>query len=370
MEYITQIDEFIESYKNVIQIDNNISNKDRADLHEYCKKKGLFSRSITKEGTTQKIVIVTKNKPEIVVKNIIDDSVVDFFDTHSNVPIPVPKIEFIDYYLELFDPIFNCKRLYNLLISDVIKFGDLNGLKREINKVTSEIYHHIEQSDGYKKYFLKTDPSIIIPDCSLNYNIYNPTNDKKWFISIDIKSANFRVLKNICNDIFTDVTEFSDFVGKYTESEFIKECKMIREIIFGRTGQCKKINKMALIFVNKVDKLIESTEYIKHMKKIMLSADEVVYEIDDYMKDNYNDLVKLIEEFNSNFFHVRMFKLVKICNKPFYMKELIDGKLDLKQTPKKFACQVVKKYFNKEIIELDRKFVDEGYIATYDLNCL
>lgn len=326
----------------------------------------MFSRSVTKEGTTQKTVIISKYKPDAVVKNVIDDVVVEFFDNNSSVPIPVPKLEHINYYLDLFDPIFDCKKLYNALVEDIKKFGDLNGLKKEINKVTSEIYHHIEASEGYKKYFLKTDPSIVIPDCVMNYNIYNPTNNNKWFVSIDIKSANFRVLKNICGDIFTDVNEFSEFVAKFTESEFIKQCKMIREVIFGRTGQCKKINKMALIFVDKVAKFIETTEYIKHMKKVMCSADEIVYEIDDYMIGQYNELKKNVEDLMPNFFHVRMFKLVQIGGKPFYMKELVGGKLDLKQVPKKFACQAVKKYFNKEIVEMDMKFVDEGYIATYD----
>lgn len=57
---------------------------------------------------------------------------------------------------------------------------------------------------------------------------------------------------------------------------------------------------------------------------------------------------------------------MKLGNYSYYVREHDDGTRDLKKVPNKFAIQCIKHYVREPITELDRKFVDEGFIATYD----
>ena len=80
----------------------------------------------------------------------------------------------------------------------------------------------------------------------------------------------------------------------------------------------------------------------------------------------YN-IKKLITDNFGTFYNVTIFNLKRFDEKSYYIKEHLDNnKVEFKQIPRKFLMQCIKKYENKEIIDIDRKFLDEGYVATYD----
>lgn len=64
-------------------------------------------------------------------------------------------------------------------------------------------------------------------------NIYNQENVGNNFISIDLKKANFQVLNKVDKNILFNSDTYEDFIGKFTDIEYIKHSKYTRQVIFG-----------------------------------------------------------------------------------------------------------------------------------------
>jgi hypothetical protein len=67
-------------------------------------------------------------------------------------------------------------------------------------------------------------------------------------------------------------------------------------------------------------------------------------------------------------FHLNCVKSSKTEKIFGFVKEMINSpKVEFKAVPSFLFAQVFKKYYNLKIEELDRKFIHEGMLATFDL---
>lgn len=354
---IDKLNIFIKSDEISTIIDEVLTSKQRSLVHQFCKENGLSSMSVLKEGSMNKIMKISKG--EIKSEDFIDSDAIELFISYSKIPIPVPLVGLLNYYLDELDLFYDAKKQFELFISDVKRFGGITSFKKLMHETENKIKEKIT-SNIELKIFSETAHNI--PNIETKHHIYNCDNDGCTFLSIDIKSANFRVIKEYCPTLFT--SEWSDYVSTFTDSEFIKTNKMFREIVFGMTNTTKRVQKCALIFVNMIDNQISTKDYYSKMDKKMCTADEIVYKVPEGF--DADRLKADIDAIKPGFFHVRKFKLVKVGNRPYFVKEHSNGKLELKSVPRKFALQTIKKYLKKEITPSDLKFIDEGMIATYD----
>ena len=344
-----------------------LNSKERADVHEIIKKyDSLESISVSIQSSPlKKIIIQKKNVTREKSEKVINPAMIRFFCDYMKVPFPVSSEKYVDYYLDVLDKYYDCKNKWKIFLAELEK-NSLGSIKNEVGNVYAKVIDYIKCHEEYKAFIAKEHK---IPDISMGNELYSVVNKDKTFVSIDVRSANYRVLKANCPSLCENL-EWTDFVRKFTSNEFIINSKYAREVVFGKLG-CKPIGKMPLIFIDNVIKHIDG-KYGSFFKKMRCSNDEVIFEVPH---DKIDSFIPLINEFRSHVnelddkcYRVDVFKLKQLGNRSYFVKELIgNDKVEFKAVPKKFSVQCVKFYEQKPISEIDRKFTDDiDLIATYD----
>jgi hypothetical protein len=368
-----------------------LNSKQRSMVHEIIKKyDSIESISLNISGSPlKKIVIKKKDTSQEKNKLIIDSSSIRFFCDYMKIPFPVMSEKYVEYYLNLLDKYYDCKNKWKIFLTE-LENKSLHSIKNEVIDVNNRVIEYIKSHEEYKEFITKEHS---IPDIAVGNEIYSTTNSNKLFVSIDIVSANYRVLKTHCPSLCENL-EWSDFIRKFTNNEFIIKSKYAREVIFGKLG-CKSINKMPIIFIDNVIKHIDE-KYGEFLRKIRCSNDEVIFEISPEKINLFLPLVNqfkmYINEIDDKCYRVEVFRLAQLGNHAYFVKQIMSNDQDefsdvtkditknmtknmtknvtkdvFKGVPKKFSAQCVKFYENQPILEIDRKFTDDNnLIATYD----
>lgn len=393
---IQQINKFKLCDDKTLTFDEDLTRQERSIIHETVKSVGMFSKSFMKTGSTHKYIVISKydnisentnnsdtygnqnnqdnqNNQNNEINNItIDDNFINIFSDLTKIPIPIPLPEYFDYYLDMTDPYYDSKKKLELFKTDCIKLGGLHQLRKKINDVSEEIIQSIKNNPDFQ---LFRSMKQVTPDI-VKGKFYNASNcnNSKYYISIDIKTANFSVMKSYFPSLFMNYNDWDSFISNFTDSQFIIKSKLLREIIFGKLGVASQINKLCPIFIEKVVKFIEKYHEFNMFSisnAVCITADEVIFSVSsDFDITLINRLIEIINTEFPNLFHVKPFKLIKLGSKQYFVKKYIDSnggicRDEFKCCPDKFIMQCIKYHQNKHITDVDLKFIDEGYVATY-----
>lgn len=365
----TQLLDFRASSRESIQINFELGRQERSQVHDMAKELGLFSSSHNHPQSTIKYIIVSKFKESDDDNIKIDDKLINTFVSWASVPIPVQLPEYLDYYLYLTDKYYNSKKLFALFMEDVKRFGGINKFIAHMNDVTDNIIRNIKSQPQYKTLLDAKFSKNISQSQEDKGNFYKMNNSGKWFISVDIKSANFTTLHMNYPGLFDGSSTWLEYLSKETTSEFIIASKFIREVIFGKLGTSNRVSALCVAFISEIIDKIKGTVFYKYLDIANRSHDEVIFSFksDDDSSEQIFDLLKnfLLESWPDKL-HIKMFKLVNLSDKPYFVKEYPDGTIEFKKCPGKFIMQCIRFFQKEPCQELDLKFVDEGYVATYD----
>ena len=98
----------------------------------------------------------------------------------------------------------------------------------------------VKNTTGYKTFnhdrldeFTVTSPVVKTGD------IYKPMFDGACFFSLDLKKANYHVLKFYHPNLVLNTHTYEDFIGQFTEFDYIRKSKYIRQVIFGNLNPKK-----------------------------------------------------------------------------------------------------------------------------------
>lgn len=304
----------------------------------------------------------------------VSTEMIEFFNKYSKLPIPINSPETIQYYLDTLKDFYNTNQYENFILE--IKELGFNRIKNDIPKVKNLIIQHINENEEYKNFLTLSK----IPSYPENYigrsSIYNSKNANKKFLSIDIKSANWNCLKRNTNSTYSG--SWSDFVSNFTPSKFIKESKYFREVVFGELGS-KKIDKFMGEIIYELEQLIRTDLLIsQQIKKINCTRDEIIYEIIDLDNFDFEKLTNLVKTIDLDFsiYRIETFNLVQLKPFDYFVKEIIksndskSNKVQFKQVPKHFVLQSIKFYTKQSINQLDKKFMFENMICSFDSDLL
>lgn len=299
--------------------------------------------------------------------------------------IPLINEKYFFYHLALYQEDYNSLEYYFELLDMIGKKygGNCNKFLEDYYNVRDKIITTIVESEAFQK-FNTMDMNVFTikdrPNITSN-NIYNNDNIGKFFISIDLKKANFQTLRNIDKDIVFGADTYEEFIGKFTDLDYIKESKYARQLIFGKCNPKRHITAEKYFIIQIYKKVIEQFPYLSD-KCVSLSNDEMIFKV-DFLR--YNDkltcfsLKKDIQtiakeigfDVHVEFFHLKGYNLVfkesRSIRKTFFMKDYFctDGKFKMIGVPLQYHSIAYKLYKGKELSEIDYHFDYEGMDARF-----
>ena len=307
------------------------------------------------------------------------------FISDYKLPIPLINEKYFFYHLALYQEDYNSLEHYIELL-DMIgeKYGgDCNKFLEDYYNVRDKIITTIVESEAFQK-FNTMDMNVFTikkkPNITSN-NIYKQTNIGKFFISVDLKKANFQTLRNIDKDIVFGADTYEDFIGKFTDLDYIKESKYSRQIIWGKCNPKRHITAEKYFITQIYKKVIEQFPYLSD-KCVSLSNDEMIFNVEFLF---YNDkltcftlrehIEKIAKEIGFDvhveFFHLKAYNLVfkesRSVRKTFFMKDYFctNGKFKLIGVPLQYHSICYKLYKGQDLSEIDYHFDYEGINARF-----
>jgi hypothetical protein len=273
--------------------------------------------------------------------------------------ISVPEYEHFDYYIEQFSKLEkwkNIKELIKLYEEAEEKYGDLYEFR--INK-SNEIINYLKNTRAYNE--LQDDN--LIPEFPTTKN-FEYSEDKKY-ISIDIKKANWIVLKKYDPEFAPELGDsYDDFIAKFDVPEIFNHSKQLRQFIFGNINPKRQGKAQRVIIQDILHKYYNLDLDIACMKN-----DEVIYSFETF--DQIEEIINTLDR--------DMFKI-----KLFTVKRIEDFRINtyLSETGKELYKEMVgcngnlfflylKKYVLNEPVDIrDLYFKMDGNIAIWNIEGL
>lgn len=289
------------------------------------------------------------------------------FVSDMKLSFPVLEDPYFDYYIELYDEMYNTSERLELLKNDISRFKSQEEFLKAYYEVRNNMIEALN-NEAFKKF-----NTMDMNDFSLgkvNYpkkDVFNVSNVGKIFVSIDLVKANFQALKYVDKDIVLGANTYEELVSNFTDMDYIKKSKYIRQVIFGNLNP-KRTVTVERYLIQKVLNLLLYTKDVIEKEIKMVSNDEIVYEItNDLDIEKISNLRTIIKEITDIDVDIEVYILKQIGNvKPFFIKEFLNKEgNEIMCVPQDFKPQVLKYLMGKETNEYDRSFINQGMIASY-----
>lgn len=261
-------------------------------------------------------------------------------------PIPITSDkDLFFYYLSLFEEKYGTMTKYLELISLINDNfeGNPNKFLEEYYNVRENIIQSMLRNPFFINFNEKMDMNVFAikdkPNNISSSNIYNCDNINKTFISIDLKKANFQSLRSVNPNIVLNALTYEDFIGLFTNLDYIKDSKYTRQVIFGKLNPKRHIT-VEKYLINEIRKYLDACFVNKYnLKLVSMSNDELVYEIcvdnfertflynahiDNMIKEDIKEILNL--DVSATIFSLIGYKLLSKSNdkvnKTFFVKKI------------------------------------------------
>jgi hypothetical protein len=211
--------------------------------------------------------------------------------------ISVPEYEHFDYYINQFSKLEkwkNIKDLIKIYEEAEEKYGDLYEFRL---KKSNEIINYLKSTRAYNE--LQDDN--LLPDLPTTKN-FEYSEDKKY-ISIDIKKANWIVLKKYDPEFAPELGDsYEDFIAKFDVPEIFNHSKQLRQYIFGninpkRQGKAQRVITQSIL--NKYNHLNLDIACIKN--------DEVIYSF-----ESFDQIGEILTTVDREIFKIKLFTVKRV----------------------------------------------------------
>lgn len=300
------------------------------------------------------------------------------FVSDYKLPIPIINEEIFNYHLEKYEYKYKSLTKWNNLLTLINERfeGDYNKFLDEYYEIRDNIITNVMDNEAFKSFNTMSLDSynIVDRDNITSNNIYNQSNVGKKFISIDLKRANFQILRKVNKEIVYNAETYEDFIGKFTDIDYIKESKYTRQVIFGKLNPKRHI-RLEKYYTYLMYKFLESYANEHGWEIVSLNNDEIVYKTmnsyceTDYIKDMIKKRLDLIV-------HVELFSLSGYTfsavdsehhKVDFYIKKnLITGVETMVSVPLPYHSLIYSLYNITEPNPLDYHFNYEGYDCVFN----
>lgn len=307
------------------------------------------------------------------------------FVSDYDLPIPVISKDYFMYHISLYEEDYASLTKYRALCSVIEERygGDAKAFMDDYYRIREDVIRKVSSSEAFKRFneMDMSDYAIKEKTDITSGSIYNNSNIGGFFISVDMRKANFQTLKKIDRDIMLGHDTYEGFIGEFTDLEYIRGSKYFRNVVFGMMNPKRHITAEKYFMTLIYRKILDILPNIGN-KCVSLSNDEAVFKV-DFMR--YNDkmacfsLRRDIERIASSvgfevhveFFHLRGYSMVfrdsRSVRKTFFVKDYFctDGKFRLIGIPLQYHSLCYKLYKGMDLNEIDYHFDYEGMDARF-----
>ena len=279
-------------------------------------------------------------------------SFVKLFDLH------VPSYEDFDYYKNQYAKLSHWKNideLVNMYKQAESEIEDIFAYK--IAKV-DEVVNFLKGTRAYNE----LNDDNLIPDLPVNKNFEFEMGKK--YVSIDLKMANWQVLKKYDPDFINELGDtYSDLLNKFNIHPIFHQSKHFRQYIFGNVNPKRQVRAQRVMIQDLINALSNH-----NLKVEFIKWDEVIYSYEDVNK------IKFLEEIDSDLFRVKLFsvKLVEDFRIHTYY-DFSDNEIDSEIV----GCNghkyfiLLKKWILNEPLDIrDLYFRNDGDLAIWNIDGL
>lgn len=290
------------------------------------------------------------------------------FCKDCGIPMAVYDNPYFMQRLDILDCLYQCRVKFELFCFGLGRFENEQEYFEYYNEVKDKVIVDIHNQPDYID-FVNT-----VCRCNPNYpkkNLYSDLNDGKWFVSLDMKKANFSVLRYWSKSIFNDCETWEEFMRQYTGSGHIVESKYVRQVILGACNPGKQIKYEHFLMNDLLDYMLPKLN--DNYEVYSLGEDEIILSLNSKEKfyDVYDEIKQAICKNDiSSFIRVSVFRLEKIAGTDGWLKCIYSengdcDKVDFKCINSEIFHQVIKYYTFQEIEDDDLVFYHNGRLAKF-----
>ena len=285
------------------------------------------------------------------------------FCKESGIPINI----FVEpYFMErviLYQQFYQSFDKYITFVKECLKhYNNEDEYFADYNRVKDEAINFIKSTRGYSNFLEEDMAKFKVETKITSKDIFRPANDKHYFISIDMKKANFSALRYYDSSMFDDCSKWEDFIKKFTDNAHLINSKYLRQVILGNCNPRRQVT-FEKYLMNTILKHILGE--FPNLNIVYFSNDEIVIDVTNSVDVDIIILIKEIYSFAYRWIGVPIkvehFELYKING--CYIKKGFE--LKIKCAEPDVIPFIIRALNGQKVQDNDKVFYKNGLLAKY-----
>jgi hypothetical protein len=287
-----------------------------------------------------------------------------------DLPIQFYEEPYFSYFVELFDPYYQIKDKIKLMEADLdlVTVSEFVGQYRKVSERAIEV---LKANPAFQKFNEATLQLTAPPQgFAQAQKLYTSNHKDQLICSVDLVKANFSVLWAHDPAMFDYSRNYEEWLARFTSSKYLQGSKKIRQVIFGNLNP-KRQQTVQRHYMSWVKHYLMQSGLTEN-QILLASSDELVFKV-----DNIHTLTEQVQsafqqpetKALQNSYRLNTFTLTKLHEDYEYFVKVYTnpaGKIEFKNIPQNYLPQAVRLWQKEAVTELDRKFIIEGLMATFD----
>lgn len=213
-------------------------------------------------------------------------------------PIQVIHSPYFEERLELLNPVFGCLDKWNEIgVSVLTKYhGNINEYLADYGNVRENMLKTIHNNPIWMEY-QKNYPKELTDKLANNHfpstNIYTCEQDGYYFISFDLKSANYQAVRSVDKSIVLNTDSYDEFARKFTDEEYFINSKYTRQVAFGNSNPKLQMMIEKSIIYDIINNILSKIKWLnEYWVLFSVNSDEVIYRL----KTKDSNIHKLVDD--------------------------------------------------------------------------
>lgn len=302
---------------------------------------------------------------------VITETLMRRFVKDTNLPIKVFDEPYFSHFLDLYEEHFQAKTLWEMFLKELEQYAHESDYLQEYNRVKDAAITYLAENPEMQYFCQQEDMNKFnVQNSGLPAStVFKETLVGHTLLSIDMKRANFSALRHYNPAIVNGKETYEEFIGMFTDSEYMKRSKYIRQVIFGNQNPRRQTKYEQYLMDLVLTKFLESELFTKSMV-VYFGTDEIVFDISEIA--GHKDLLPCVDSVLNwaaeNNIRIRgeYYRLLRIRGTAGYMKDFVyptEKDFEIKSASGIEMPYIIRSLKNESPEDMDGVFVYEGLMA-------